>query len=399
MRNPLIMCIFAPDFRQKEKKMIPIDHMQFAGIVLTSALTAMLSFMLPQWQKESKVYNSSRWLMTAGTVLLPVQFLLQYTLHFRQMGVTQAVMVNLLFFVPAACLISLAVLNLLRQGRVKRREWAVGLLTYIMVVATLIGAALSDGQPLLTDTALMRTAEMVSAVMYLVMQIYYCALEVMELRRLKRALEGYYDHDKNELLRWMNISVILLGLSGLMAPIAIFWSNGWLLVYSLTLFFTIFYCVISFYSYGIDPGRQKELSDAEESAEESGLNEETETVLFDEKDRARVEKAVNRWMAKKGHLKQGINIAHVVIETGISRYQFTLWLKTTEWELFNPWLTHIRLEEAKKLLAEHHDWSSETIAEKCGFSSRSYFQTIFKKQTGMTPAQYVEEQQKNDMSK
>ena len=261
-----------------------------------------------------------------------------------------------------------------------------------MVVGTLIGAALSDGKPLLTDTALMRTAEMVSAVLYLVMQAYYCTLEVVELRRLKRALEGYYDHDKNELLRWMNVSVILLGLSGLMAPIAIFWSNGWLLVYSLTLFFTIFYCVISFYSYGIDRGRQKELNDAEESAKESGLNEEAETALIDEEDRARVEKAVERWMAKKGHLKQGLNIAKVVTETGILRYQLTLWLKTTEWELFNPWLTHIRLEEAKKLLAEHPDWSCETIAENCGFSSRSYFQTLFKKQTGMTPAQYVEEQ-------
>ena len=372
--------------------MIPIDHMQFAGIVLTSGLTMMLAFMLPQWQSNSKVFSRSRWLMTAGTVLLPIQFLLQYTLHFRQMGVTQAVMVNLLFFIPSACLISLAVMNLLRQGRLRKLDWAVGTVTYLLVVTALLTAAITEDQPLLNDTPEMRMAEMISAVLYLLMQAYYSGLNALELKRLRRALEGYYDQDRGEILNWMTVSIILLGLSGLMAPIAIFWSNGWLLAYSMTLFFTIFYCVISFYSYGVDHARQKELSDAEESAEEAGLNEEAGSATMDEKDRIYVEKAIERWTAKGGHLKNGINMAQVVKEIGVPRYQLTQWLRCTEWELFNPWLTHLRLEEAKRLLREHPDWSSETIAENCGFSSRSYFQTIFKKQTGMTPAQYIEAQ-------
>lgn len=29
------------------------------------------------------------------------------------------------------------------------------------------------------------------------------------------------------------------------------------------------------------------------------------------------------------------------------------------------------------------------IAQQCGFSSRNYFQTVFKKQTGTTPSQYL----------
>ena len=370
--------------------MIPVEHMQFAGIVLTSGLTMMLAFMLPQWQSNSKVFGRSRWLMTAGTVLLPIQFVLQYTLHFRQMGVTQAVMVNLLFFVPAACLISLAVMNLLRQGRVTKRDWAVGAVTYLLVVAALLTAAIAEDQPLLNDTPEMRTAEMIAAVLYLIMQAYYSGLNALELRRLKRALKGYYDQDKGEILNWMTVSVTLLGLSGLMAPIAIFWSNGWLLVYSMTLFFTIFYCVISFYSYGVDHARQKELNEAEESAEETGLNEETGSVAMAKTDRKHIEEAIEKWIANGGHLKSGINMAQVVKEIGVPRYQLTQWLKTTEWELFNPWLTHLRVEEAKQLLKEHPEWSIETIADNCGFSSRSYFQTIFKKQTGMTPAQYIE---------
>ena len=48
------------------------------------------------------------------------------------------------------------------------------------------------------------------------------------------------------------------------------------------------------------------------------------------------------------------------------------------------------IEEAKILLKAHPDWSNDSIADACGFGSRSYFQTVFKENTGMTPAQFVE---------
>ena len=187
----------------------------------------------------------------------------------------------------------------------------------------------------------------------------------------------------------MCISINLLLITGIMAPIAIFWSGPYLIVFSMTIFFTIFYCVLSFYSYGINYVQQKELIEAEKSAEEAQLHAGTETMVLNEADRLRIEKAIDEWIAKGGPLKPGLNIGHIVNETNVSRYQFTLWLRTTEWELFSPWLTHLRLEEAKRLLREHPDWSNDTIAESCGFCSRSYFQTVFKKLVGLTPAQYV----------
>ncbi len=109
--------ILSPENEKNENEngaVIPIEHIQFAAITLTGFLTLMLVFILPLNGEAGQVYNRSRWFMVAGTALLPVQFLLQYTLHFRQMGVEPAVLVNLLFFMPSAWLISLAILNLLR---------------------------------------------------------------------------------------------------------------------------------------------------------------------------------------------------------------------------------------------------------------------------------------------
>ena len=64
--------------------------------------------------------------MASGTTLIAVQFLLQHTFGFRQMGVTQAVLWNLLLFVPATMLVNMAIFCLQRRGVVGRRHWLVG---------------------------------------------------------------------------------------------------------------------------------------------------------------------------------------------------------------------------------------------------------------------------------
>ena len=40
------------------------------------------------------------------------------------------------------------------------------------------------------------------------------------------------------------------------------------------------------------------------------------------------------------------------------------------------------------MMQQHPDWSNETVAQQCGFSTRNYFQEVFKKQEGMTPSRY-----------
>lgn len=60
----------------------------------------------------------------------------------------------------------------------------------------------------------------------------------------------------------------------------------------------------------------------------------------------------------------------------------------------HDYLINCRIAEAKRQL-----WNSNIpinlIAEKCGFGCQQYFTKIFKKQTGVTPAKYRKETQKN----
>lgn len=375
--------------------MIPIEHIQFAAITLTGFLTLMLVFMLPLRGEGGLVYNRSRWLMVAGTALLPVQFLLQYTLHFRQMGVEPAVMVNLLFFIPSAWLISLAILNLLRQNQLRLYDWYVGLGCYLVVVILLLGANPTGGHHVLAVTQRLYYAEVASAAVYTVMQFHYTARLWHEFRRVRKALDNYFDRERHGIIRWMRNSCMLLSLSAVFAPMVIFWSGPFLVVYTLIIFYCISYTVVSFYGYGLDRRHLYVLHQVEQSMQEDEeQKKEAENGREDSRelsatDMQRIGGAVDKWLAQGGHLHSGITIQTAASEMHLPKYQFSAWLKTTPQGLFNPWLTALRIEEAKRVMVEHPEWNNDTIAERCGFSTRNYFQVVFKKLTGQTPAQFL----------
>ncbi len=54
---------------------------------------------------------------------------------------------------------------------------------------------------------------------------------------------------------------------------------------------------------------------------------------------------------------------------------------------FKEYLTQVRIEDSKRLLL-NTDYSLQDIAMASGFHSQSYFTSVFKKYTGMTPGQY-----------
>ena len=375
--------------------MIPIEHIQFAAITLTGFLTLMLVFMLPLRGEGGQVYNRSRWLMVAGTALLPVQFLLQYTLHFRQMGVEPAVLVNLLFFIPCAWLLGMAILNLLRQNSLRRQDWLVGLGCYVVVVVLLLGANPTAGHGVLAVTRRLYFAEVLSAIVYAAMQFHYTVRLWQEFRRVRLAMDNYFDRERRGVIRWMRNSTMLLSLSAVFAPAVIFWSGPLLVVYTLIIFFCISYTVVSFYGYGLDRHRLHDLQQVERSLQEDEQQAAADSEAggeLSEHDMKRIAAAVDRWLARGGHLHAGITIQTATDEMHVPRYLFSAWLKTTRQGLFNPWLTYHRIEEAKQQLTLHPEWNNDAIAEHCGFNTRTYFQTTFKRLTGVTPQEFLAQQ-------
>ena len=357
--------------------MLTLGEIQFGALMLTTVLTIDLASR--SLKQVGKVYNFSRWLMVGGIGLIALQFALQYTLHFRAMGLTQGVAVNLAFFMLSSWLLSLALLNLQRRGHIKIRERFFGLSCWALAMAILAWGTLTDGGPLLSDTPSMRTAEYGAAIVFALMQVYHTWLHWHEFTTIKHTLNHYYDgEEKTLLLGWMEKSVYMLCGIAVLIPFIIFLSGPILFMYSVFLMGFIYYCVSRFINYGAD-NALKRVEAAEPIIEEQEINDD---VVDDE-----TQMAIDRWIASEHYRRLRLSIQEVAEEMNIDKDQLTAWLNSRHTD-YAAWINQLRVEKAKSLLKEHPDWSNEAVARGCGFTDRSYFQRKFKEFTGMTPSQY-----------
>lgn len=382
--------------------MVTLQMMQFTAVVLMLLLTVKLLF-LRERHIKSRQARQARRLMTGGTMLLALHFALQLTMGLRLMGVTQSVMLNLAMLIPASYFFARAVLLLQRHGKLSLTDQWTGPAVWMVTMAMLAVAALTDGQPLLSDTLELRMAEKAGAVLYMLMQGYYTWRHSSSLVAMRHALSDYYDRDTDGMLRWMQYSIIGLMLLALMVPMAIFGTGTWMLIIAFAIYFFLFYLVDSFCFYLVSPAPER-VQAAEQNATEvkeeacreqaampshKGTEEGTDAALLSPEVTHEVEQAVAAWLARGGYRQTGLLQPQAAQDIGISRYRLTAWLHQRGVK-YTEWMAQLRVEEAKRTIAAHPDWSNDTVAQHCGFADRTVLQRTFKKIEGITPQKYME---------
>lgn len=89
----------------------------------------------------------------------------------------------------------------------------------------------------------------------------------------------------------------------------------------------------------------------------------------------------------KEHLGEHITLSDLGDFTGYSALHVLRLFKENTGRTPHAHLTKMRIAYAKELLAEGND-PLAAVASACGFDSESHFQSLFKKQTGITPGKY-----------
>ena len=358
--------------------MITLGEMQISGMLTMLMLSVMLMACVPDRSIRRGSFARARWMMAAGTGLIAVQFLLQYIFGFRQMGVTQGVCCNLIFFTPATLLCGMAILYVQRQGRVTLREWMTGGGICALAILLLMGVALLDGIPLREESPLLRWSEYVASVLYVMMQSYIFKHQYMTYKRLEQAVDEYYDRSRRDLFGWMGWSMKTMAVLAFFVPVVIFMKGAPLVLFSIAYFFAIAYSTISLYSYGIS----KDVERVEEA--EEVVNQENRPRDID----PAITEAIDRWKANAHYREHNLTLGIVARQMGVPQRQLQEWLRQSEYGKLAGLVTTLRIEEAKRVLKEHPDWSTESVANYCGFSSREYFHRTFRQMTGMTPANF-----------
>jgi AraC-like DNA-binding protein len=90
------------------------------------------------------------------------------------------------------------------------------------------------------------------------------------------------------------------------------------------------------------------------------------------------------------HFDEPINLDTIADEACFSKFHFIRIFKKIYQQTPHQYLTRVRLEKAKTLLQSHIPVAEACYA--CGFESISSFTTLFKKNTGLTPADYRRQQ-------
>ena len=379
--------------------MITLGEMQISGMLTMTVLAVMLALCVPHRSVRKGSFNKARLLMAAGTGLIALQFLLQHALGFRQMGVTQGVLLNLLFFTPASLLCSMAILYLQRQGQISRKEWLTSCGICGLSIIILLATVLADGVPIQQESRSLRMAEYVSSLLYVTMQSYIFIRQYKAYIQLRQAVDEYYDRSRRDLFGWMGLSMQAMAVLAFFVPLVIFMNGAPLVVFSVAYFFAISYSTISLYSYGIsqDVERVEEAEIIDHSSltidHSSSNNEESscaQSIMVNDQ-WSMINKSIEAWIESGHYREHNLTLGIVARQMGVPQKQLREWLRQSEYGKLAELVASLRIEEAQRVLKAHPDWSIETVADHCGFNDRKYFHEVFRQHTGMTPLNYQRE--------
>ena len=383
--------------------------MQISGMLTMTVLSVMLVICAPGRSTRRISFAKARWMMAGGTGLIALQFLLQHAFGFRQMGVTQAVCCNLLFFTPSSLLCSMSILYMQRQGKVSWKEWLIGSSIYALSAGILIGTAVLDGVPFREESMALRIAEYVSSVLYVVMQTYIFSMQYKAYMRLETAVDEYYDRSRRDLFGWMGLSMKTMALMVFLVPLVIFMQGAPLVLFSISFFFIISYSTISLYTYGVSKDVER-VEEAEMS--EEGIVKSEKFATADGREERNIEKfatadesnedsaaaanfslftihsTLDRWIASGHYREHNLTLSIVARQMGVPQKQLQEWLRQSEYKKLAGLVSSLRIKEAQRVLIEHRDWSVESVADYCGFNDRKYFHQVFQQYTGTTPAKF-----------
>ncbi len=215
-------------------------------------------------------------------------------------------------------------------------------------------------------------------------------------------IEEYYDEDESYRLKWVGFCYIIAMVSNLFilvyAVLYAFLDCRLLLaqIYTASYLVYMMYIASNFISFigshklVLDAVARPVLSNAfnRTSHAEKLKKKAQEEELNVDREFHKLEKALEEWVEQKLYCEYAKSREETASELNTTKEMLYHYFQVKKGVDFKTWRTQLRIEEAKRLLLENMDVSTNIIGEAAGFSDRSNFHRQFVKFVGCSPKQW-----------
>ncbi len=239
----------------------------------------------------------------------------------------------------------------------------------------------------------------VSLLLFISQSTYYILKFDNAYRKSLKTLSAYYDEDEDHKIRWLRFCYIIAMLTDIFLLVYMVLPNGFMKIYIAWYILFILYFSANFISF---LGSHKIVLDAFAHRTLSGQDlfpPKTQKLKDNEPaiDRKRKEmefrkisRNIKEWIAEKKYREYDKTREEIAGEMGTTKEILQLYFNTVIKQDFRNWRTELRINDAKKMLLEDKQASTNLVGEMCGFSDRSNFHTQFVKLVGCSPKKWRE---------
>ena len=332
-------------------------------------------------------YLRSRRIMGVAILLLAANYSIHFFFGIRFKNANAAILMNLSTYFLCYWLFSSALTTLLDRFYITKRRLRTHICLWILF-SILSGIVL-----LLLPKGILQTTAMFALATWLVIYGLYLTHRLLKTyHKVIRIFNDTHADDIGAYIKWLSIFTYWAVIFGVGCGLLTFLPDEYIYIWilsSVPFYIYLFLCYLNYLLF----------YEQVENAMEDGITSEDENLCGTTNQKqeqkqetpfyhAEIEKKIKGWIDTDGYIRPGLTIKELSDKLQTNRTYLSEYIKTKYEMSFRDWITGLRIEYAKRLLAQNPRLTVADISEKSGFLSPSHFIRIFKENAGCTPVKW-----------
>lgn len=332
-------------------------------------------------------YLRSRRIMGVAILLLAANYSVHFFFGIRFKNANAAILMNLSTYFLCYWLFSSALTTLLDRFYITKRRLRTHICLWILF-SILSGIVL-----LLLPKGILQTTAMFALATWLVIYGLFLTRRLLKTyHKVIRIFNDTHADDIGAYIKWLSIFTYWAVIFGVGCGLLTFLPDEYIYIWilsSVPFYIYLFLCYLNYLLF----------YEQVESAMEDGITSEDENLCGTTNQKqeqkqetpfyhAEIEKKIKGWIDTDGYIRPGLTIKELSDKLQTNRTYLSEYIKTKYEMSFRDWITGLRIEYAKRLLAQNPRLTVADISEKSGFLSPSHFIRMFKENAGCTPVKW-----------